>query len=114
MKHVNVKDVPAETVEEGAVGVKIRWVIDENDGAERFVMRHFELAPGGFSPRHDHEWEHEVFIVKGTGIVTGKDGDEAFRPGDVIFLPGGEQHQLRNTGSEPVEFICLIPARDKK
>ena len=113
MKHVNVKDVPAETVEKGAVGVKIRWVIEEKDGAGKFVMRHFELAAGGSTPLHDHEWEHEVFILKGTGIVTGKDGEEAFRPGDVIFLPGGERHQFRNTGAETVEFICLIPARDK-
>jgi len=30
-------------------------------------------------------------------------------PGDVLFIPGGEEHQFVNEGAEPFFFICLIP-----
>ena len=112
MKHQHYSRVTAEKVEQGAEGVHIRWLITEADGAEHFVMRHFEIAPGGFTPRHDHAWEHEVFILKGRGMVLGPEGEKAFGPGDVMFVPGGETHQFRNTGENLVEMLCLIPARD--
>lgn len=111
MKHVNYADVPAEKVEQGAEGVTIRWLITEKDGAENFVMRHFEIAPGGHTPEHRHAWEHEVFILAGEGAVLSEDAEEPFGPGDVIFMPSGEKHRFRNTGEEPVRMLCLIPGR---
>ena len=62
-------EVPAETVEQGAEGVRIRWIISQADGAPNFAMRHFEIAPGGHTPHHAHDWEHEVFILTGRGNV---------------------------------------------
>ena len=29
--------------------------------------------------------------------------------GDVVFIPGDEMHQFKNTGRQLFEFICLIP-----
>ncbi|HHT9127014.1 MAG TPA: cupin domain-containing protein [Candidatus Brocadiia bacterium] len=113
MKVSNYKDITAETVEEGAMGVKIRWMITEDMGAKNFVMRHFEVATKGFTPLHKHEWEHEVFVLSGEGAVTGGDENKRFKQGDVIFIPGNEMHQFRNTGNEPMTFLCLIPSRDK-
>ncbi|NLX13709.1 MAG: cupin domain-containing protein, partial [Phycisphaerales bacterium] len=40
-------------------------------------------------------------------------GDRAFKPGDVVFVPSNEMHQFLNTGDESCEFICLIPAPDQ-
>jgi quercetin dioxygenase-like cupin family protein len=102
-------DVPASEVPAPAVGVKIRWLIDANTGAPHFAMRHFEIAPGGNTPLHTHGWEHEVFILGGSGVVAHADGDTPFAAGDVIFMPGDEEHQFRNTGSEPVTMLCLVP-----
>jgi oxalate decarboxylase/phosphoglucose isomerase-like protein (cupin superfamily) len=31
-------------------------------------------------------------------------------PGDAVFVPGGEEHQIRNAGTAPLTFLCLIPA----
>ena len=111
MKHVNLSDVPEEDVAQGAKDTKIRWLITEEDGARKFIMRHFEIAPGGYTPLHAHQWEHEVFILEGNGAVAGLSGDEPFKPGDVVFMPGGEKHQFKNTGDKPVRMLCLIPAR---
>jgi len=36
------------------------------------------------------------------------------KKGDVIFVPGGENHQFKNPGKDVLEFICLIPMDIKK
>lgn len=41
-------------------------------GAENFAMRLFEIQPRGYSPLHQHDWEHEVFILEGKGAVRDK------------------------------------------
>ena len=33
------------------------------------------------------------------------------KQGDYIYIDDGEEHQLVNTGSEPFEFICIVPIR---
>lgn len=104
-------DVPADDVEGEAVGVKIRWLIDEKSGAPNFAMRHFEVAPGGHTPLHSHAWEHEVFGLSGEGVVVGADGEKPFRAGDFVFMPPGEKHQFRNTGSDSLTMICIVPLK---
>ena len=51
------------------VGCHVRWLVDETDGAPNFAMRQFDVAPGGYTPRHSHPYEHEVYVLEGTGEV---------------------------------------------
>ena len=95
---------------EGAEGVQMRMLIGSQDGARNFHMRHFTVEPGGHSPHHQHDYEHEVLVLAGCGAVKSEQGDRPFRKNDVIFVPANEKHQFRNTGADPLEFICLIPA----
>ena len=104
------KSVEAQKAEEGAKSLTVRWLLDKKQGAENFYMRLFEMEPGGHSPLHTHPWEHEIFVLEGTGLVTGGGKEKRFSQGDVIFLPPGEEHQLRNSGKDTVRFLCLIPA----
>jgi quercetin dioxygenase-like cupin family protein len=94
----------------GAKDVKMRMLIGPQDGAQVFHMRHFEVAPGGHSPHHAHDYEHEVLILKGRGTVKSEEGDRACQPGDVVWVPPNVKHQFQNAGGEPLEFVCLIPA----
>lgn len=109
MKCFHHTKVEAEEMTAPAKGVKVRWLITEEMGAPNFAMRQFSVEPGGSSPRHSHPWEHEVFILKGSGIVTGEDGEEPIKSGDVVFVPPDEEHQFINTGYEELSFLCLIP-----
>lgn len=95
---------------EGAVGARMRMLIGPEDGAAVFHMRQFEIAPDGNTPHHVHDYEHEVLITGGEGIVKSEQGDRPCRAGDVVWVPPNEKHQFRNTGAEPLQFICLIPA----
>ena len=110
MKHVHYTDVDLEVPkEEGIKDLKIRWLISKKDGAENFAMRLFEVKPGGHSPLHQHDWEHEVFILDGEGVARDKQHEKPFKKGDVFFIPSMEWHQLVNTGKGDLKFICLIP-----
>lgn len=95
---------------EGAARVKMRMLIGPEQAAPTFHMRHFEIAPGGHTPHHQHDYEHEVLILKGAGTVRSEDGDRPFKPGEVIYVPPDEKHQFINGGQDACEFICLIPA----
>jgi quercetin dioxygenase-like cupin family protein len=111
MKIKHLAEVPQNDVTmEGAVAVRMRMLIGPAEGAGVFHMRHFEVAPGGHSPHHEHDYEHEVLILKGACTVRGAEGERSCRAGDVVWMPPNERHQFVNTGREPLEFICLIPA----
>jgi quercetin dioxygenase-like cupin family protein len=102
--------VPAALVEmEGAQGCQIRLLVAERDGAPTFAMRQFEVAPGGHTPKHFHDYEHEVFVLEGSGVAMEADSEHALKAGDVVFVRPNEVHQFRNTGGGPFKFLCLIP-----
>jgi len=110
MKHVHYTDVELETpTEEGVKDTKVRWLISKKDGAENFAMRVFEIQPGGNTPLHQHDWEHEVFVLQGKGVARSKTDEEGFKEGDIFFVKPMEWHQFVNTGKETLKFICLIP-----
>lgn len=106
-------DVEAKAANEGAVKLKVRWLITKDIGAPNFAMRLFEMQPGGNSPLHSHDWEHEVFILEGEGGVVGKEGETKFKPGDAVFIPPNERHQFKNTGKKLVKFLCLVPYHEE-
>ncbi len=91
-------------------GVSGRVVIGKSDGAKNFCMRVFEIAPGGYTYKHRHDWEHEVFVHSGEGEVYGKGQWHPLKAGDAVFIPGGEEHQLRNEGRDVFVFVCLVPS----
>ena len=91
-------------------GVTGRVAIGKADGADNFCMRIFELEKDGFSPRHTHDWEHEIFIHQGRGEAFRDGSWEPVSPGTALFIPGNEEHQIRNTGDGKLVFVCLIPS----
>jgi len=112
MKIVDYKEVKAEAVDfEDVKDVKVRWLISDKDNAPNFAMRLFEVGPGGYSPLHTHSWEHEVFILEGEGVATDGEKDFKIKSGTVVYVAPEEKHQFKNTGSETLKFLCLIPVK---
>ena len=93
-----------------AKGVAGRVLIGKADGAGNFCMRLFEIAPGGHTPKHTHEWEHEMFYHSGEGEVYGNGQWNPVKAGSVVFVRSGEEHQIRNTGNIPLTVVCLVPS----
>jgi len=92
--------------EEGARGVRVKYLLHKGVGAERLQLRLFTIGVGGYTPLERHEHEHEVFMLRGKALVRSGDQESMVKPGDVIFIPSLEEHQFKNVGEEPVEFLC--------
>lgn len=90
--------------------VKGRVAIGKADGAQNFCMRVFELSQEGYTPRHSHEWEHEIFFHNGKGQVFCDNKWIDVEKGSIAFIPGNEEHQIRNNGTQTLVFVCLIPS----
>ncbi len=111
-KVMSYEDVDAERVDPSmAEGeVTIRWLISDKDGAKTFYMRLFEMPPKARIKPHFHPWEHEIFILKGSGkLRIGKTWhdvhDEMF-----IYIPPNVEHEYE-AGGDGLSFLCLIPAK---
>ena len=102
--------VPKDVVMEGAEKVRIQVLIGDTMDAPNFVMRRFSIGPGGYTPLHDHNWEHEVFVLGGTGSLVNEHQEEVLlNPTDFAFVPSGEIHQFKNNGGQDFIFLCIIP-----
>ncbi len=87
------EDVPSAAVDmPGAHLCRVRWLIGQPDGAPNFAMRQFEVAPGGYTPKHSHPYEHEVFVLEGSGVVLEGDGRASAR---------GGRRGVRRAGRDP-------------
>jgi len=100
---------PTPMAVEGARGVTRRLLVSPADGWEGWVMRAFEVAPGGHTPRHVHAWPHINVGLEGNGVVTIGGQEHELRPGGYAFVPAGTLHQFSNPGDEPLAFVCIVP-----
>jgi len=92
--------------EEGAYKVKVKYLLHKGVGAKKLQLRLFTIEVGGYTPLEKHAHEHEVFMLRGKALVRGGDKEVVVSPRDVIFIPSYEEHQFKNIGNEPVEFLC--------
>lgn len=110
MKIINYKDVsPTRFDNDVAKGIDGRVVIGKADAANNFCMRVFEIDAKGNTPRHTHAWEHEIFFHQGEGQVFCQGEWKNVNAGSVVFVPGEEEHQIKNMGDSKLVFICLVP-----
>ena len=105
--HTDIDRKPVEM--EGAYGCHVRWLVDRSDGAPNFAMRQFEVGPGGYTPKHSHPYEHEVYVLEGKGTVLEGEEVHSLQAGDVVYVAPDDIHQFRNTGPTPLKFLCLVP-----
>jgi len=102
------KDVKPITYAEG---INKKVAIGPKQGAQNFVMRIFELAPGVSTPFHTHDWEHEVFIMSGEGALVEEQKETPLKPEDTALIPPNEKHCLSNRGKDTLRFICVVPVK---
>lgn len=95
-----------------AKGVKIRWLIGDKDNPPNFYLRMIEIEPGGSTPYHQHESEHEVYVLDGKGKLIDLNGKEyPLNEGTVVYVQPMEKHQFKNDGENIFRFLCIIPAK---
>lgn len=101
---------PSNPVEaEGAKAARMHLLIHEAEGAPNFYMRQFDIAPGGQTPHHSHAWEHEIYVLAGTGVAVSGESQTPIAAGQCVFIPPNEMHCFVNDGKSLLKFLCLVP-----
>jgi len=95
----------------GAQRVQMRLMVGRGDGAPNFAMRLFDVEPGGQTPHHQHNYEHEIMVLEGQGVAMSGDTPHPVSAGDVLFVPANQMHQFRNTGDTTFRFMCMVPTQ---
>jgi quercetin dioxygenase-like cupin family protein len=108
MKKVGLAEVEG-TRPEGTKGVVFRQLLAGNVDAPNFYLRVFDVEPGGNTPRHTHDWEHEVFVVTGKGKIVLADRGYPLTEGDAVLVQPNEIHQFVNDSDSLMRMICVIP-----
>jgi len=92
------------------VGVTKRVLVGPEEGAPHFRIRYFRVEPGGHTSLDRHPHDHGVIILHGQASVLLGEEEVVVGRYDVVYVPGNEVHQFRAVGSEPLGFLCVIPA----
>src|SRR4051794_23275308 len=78
-------------------------------GTERSDVHENVINPGVIIPWHFHKTEEIIVVLEGQGECHTEGGVEPYGAGDVIILPTGVKHSLRNTGETLIRQICFFP-----
>jgi len=91
-------------------GVTRRELLGAGAGEDqlRFVVRYFEVAPGGYSTLERHEHTHAVMILRGSGTVVLGDRAHAIAPFDCVYVAPDTLHQFQAAKDEPLGFVCIV------
>ena len=73
----------------------------------------YSLAHGTLGPTRRSKWHRLVssevyYFIAGSGefLIEGKTCP--IEPGSVVYVPPGAKQSVVNTGSEEIEFLCLV------
>ena len=96
---------------DGVKGAAKFNAIGPDQGWEDHTMRLFKIEGHGFTPHHQHDWEHINYVVSGRLTLTIGDQSHELKAKDFAFVPPNTKHQFQNPHDEPAEFICIVPDR---
>jgi quercetin dioxygenase-like cupin family protein len=67
------------------------------------------VPPEGVISEHDHPAQVEtVYVIKGRSILTLNGRETPFNAGQIVAIPIGCEHTLRNVGPETVELLTFF------
>ncbi|HEX6367441.1 MAG TPA: cupin domain-containing protein [Longimicrobium sp.] len=65
------------------------------------------LNEGDATTPHAHDEEETFVFVGGEGVMNVDGREMAVRRGDTVYLEPFSVHTVRNTGTEPLEMLCM-------
>jgi len=112
MKTISLHEVKKNKVDmEGAHKAWKQVPLSKEDGAPMYSYRVFTVEPGGYTPYHQHNYEHMNYIIEGEGALVNEQGKEnPLKAGDFALVLPNEKHQYRNKSDKnPMVMICGVP-----
>jgi quercetin dioxygenase-like cupin family protein len=96
VEHARFKGIYAKTL----------LTVADNPWANVNVIR---VPPGGFVGRHHHATQIEIIcVLTGQAVLTLDQTDLSLVNGQLVAIPMGVEHALRNDGAEPAEVLTIF------
>jgi mannose-6-phosphate isomerase-like protein (cupin superfamily) len=67
------------------------------------------VAAGAATPPHRHDREEVVLVEAGRGQLLIDGAVVEFGPDTTLVLPAGRDHQIVNSGAEPLRLLAVFP-----
>jgi mannose-6-phosphate isomerase-like protein (cupin superfamily) len=101
----NIERVPAFTTKDGS---EIRELLGyRNSCIRNQTLAEARLLPGTSTTPHHHVKTEEIYyILEGHAKMQIEAEFSSVGPGDAIAIPPGAFHQITNTGSQTLKFLC--------
>ena len=74
----------------------------------RYSLAHATVPAGETSTPHSLRSHELYYILSGEGLMHVDDDTEPVKPGDAVEIPPGGRQWIENTGSKPLEFLCIV------
>jgi len=108
---VNVSEVEGRNFEQGTRFGGVQKAVGRAGGGRAIGCSWYDIPPGRAAyPFHFHTANEEaLYVLEGEGALRLGDATVKVGAGDWIAFPVGPEaaHQLRNTGSTPLRYLCL-------
>lgn len=89
-------------------GILMKSLLTASDNPHATVNV-IQVPPGRTVGRHQHAQQIEtVWVIRGNAILTLDHTEVSLRDGQIIAIPIGLEHTLRNEGSTPVELLTFF------
>jgi quercetin dioxygenase-like cupin family protein len=95
---------------EAVAGVTRQILLGAGEGEDAlgFVVRYFEVQPGGSTVLERHPHVHAVVVLRGRGEVL-LDGEcTPLEPHDVVYVAPRAEHQFRAGDDVMLGFLCVV------
>jgi len=101
----NLGEVTPFTTKDGS---EIRELLAHRNSCIRQQSLAEARLPVGASttPHHHPRTEEIYYLLAGQGLMRIGNETREVGPGDAIAIPPGAEHQITNTGSEVLRFLC--------
>jgi mannose-6-phosphate isomerase-like protein (cupin superfamily) len=101
----NIQDVESFTTKDGS---EIRELLaHRNSAIKHQSLAEARLPVGAATTPHYHPLTEEIYyVLQGRACMRIGEETRVVRPGDAIAIPPGQAHQITNTGTELLVFLC--------
>jgi mannose-6-phosphate isomerase-like protein (cupin superfamily) len=91
-------------------GTQLRELLhpDKQDIELRYSLAHAIVPVGQVSTPHALATSEVYYLLSGHGEMHIDDEVSLVEPGDAVYIPPNARQYIRNTGDQPLVFICLV------
>ena len=83
-------------------------------GWKGYTMREFILGKDCYTPEHEHDWPHINYVISGEGTLMIDGEINKIKKGSYAYVPNNAHHQFKNTSSEKLIFLCIVPSENHR